>query len=188
MFVFGHLGIGSKLVSPVASGLPRRAILLGTLLPDLIDKPLYYGLSLATGRSGAELGLISGSRTFGHTALFLLALSFGALASRSRWLAALSLGVASHLLLDNVGEVFIHPPGGNLVTLLWPFLGTAFPPYKFQSLGDHLSMFFHPFILGAEVVGLAILLWDEWKLRHRGELFLARQLQRHESHGRRRKR
>jgi len=31
------------------------------ILPDMIDKPLYYGLSFATGRHG--LGLISGTRS-----------------------------------------------------------------------------------------------------------------------------
>src|SRR4051812_43545813 len=104
MFVFGHLGIGSKLATPWAQGLPRRWLLVGTLLPDLIDKPLYYGLSFATGKSGTDLGLISGTRTFGHTALFLVLLALGSIIRRSRILAALALGTATHLLIDNFGD------------------------------------------------------------------------------------
>ena len=49
MFFFGHLGAGSRLASPFSKGLPRGLLLLGTLLPDLIDKPLFYGLLFLRG-------------------------------------------------------------------------------------------------------------------------------------------
>ncbi|MBI5201898.1 MAG: metal-dependent hydrolase, partial [Elusimicrobia bacterium] len=41
MIFFGHLGLGDALAAPVRRGLPRRWVLLGTVLPDLLDKPLY---------------------------------------------------------------------------------------------------------------------------------------------------
>jgi hypothetical protein len=47
MFFFGHLGVGATLVRPWKERLPFRWVLLGAVLPDLIDKPLYYGLSWA---------------------------------------------------------------------------------------------------------------------------------------------
>ena len=76
MFLLGHLGIGRELVKPFSKGLPLAGIFLGTILPDLIDKPLYYSLAVITHKWGSELGLISGTRTFGHTAAFLLLLTF----------------------------------------------------------------------------------------------------------------
>src|ERR1700733_5728748 len=100
MIFFGHLGIGLKTAQPFRRDLPLKPLLLGTLLPDLIDKTLYYGLSFATGRRGAELRLISGTRTFGHTILFTLALGAIAARRRSKTLAALALGSATHLFLD----------------------------------------------------------------------------------------
>src|SRR4051812_16556438 len=107
MFVFGHLGIGSKLATPWAMGLRRRWILLGTILPDLIDKPVYYGLSYARGLRGAALGLMSGTRTFGHTGALLLLMATFSILKKSRFLAALSLGMATHLLLDGITEHFL---------------------------------------------------------------------------------
>ncbi len=78
MFVLGHLGIGKRLAAhPYRrfSRVDKRAFFVGALLPDLIDKPLYYGWSWLTGKHGAEAGLISGTHLFGHTGLFLLALA-----------------------------------------------------------------------------------------------------------------
>ena len=49
MFIFGHLGIGSKMVYPWRKQITRGALLVGTVLPDLIDKPLYYGEALFIG-------------------------------------------------------------------------------------------------------------------------------------------
>jgi hypothetical protein len=176
MFVLGHLGIGSKLAGPWAAQLPRRWLLAGTLVPDLVDKPLYYALALVTGKRGAELGLVSGTRTFGHTALFLIVLTVAAFARKSRPLAAVALGVATHLLLDNLGDHFIHSarPGtdesSTILALLFPFLGWKFPVIPFKSPGQHLGSLAHPYVWGGELAGAAILAWDTWKARHRPEI------------------
>lgn len=123
MFVLGHLGIGSFIAKPWRTGLPRRALLIGTLLPDLIDKPLYYLASAWSGEHG--YGIITGTRTFGHTAIFNLTLASAMFLSKSKTLAALTLGVATHLLLDGIGDHF----KGSLVSipLLWPFTEQVFP-------------------------------------------------------------
>ena len=139
MFFFGHMGIGSKLVAPWSKGLPRRWVLLGTLLPDLIDKPLYYGMALFTGRHGADLGLVSGTRTFGHTALFLLILSLIAILRSSKPLAALAVGVMTHLLLDNwVEHYFMGKVGADHLALFFPFLGFHFPVMPYGTFSEHL--------------------------------------------------
>src|SRR4051812_44623567 len=100
MLPFAHLGIGSTMAAPWSRDLPKRALLLGTLLPDLIDKTLYYSLYLATGQWGEKLGLIAGTRTFGHSGLFLIAVTALALFRGSRTAVALGLGILTHLLLD----------------------------------------------------------------------------------------
>lgn len=173
MFVLGHMGVGSKLVQPLSHGLPRRFLFLGTILPDLIDKPLYYGLVLATGKRQAELGLICGTRTFGHTALLLLSIAAVAWLKRSRALAAVALGVATHLLIDVLGDRIMHPenfPSSAQVALLWPFL-KSFVPIPFESASEHLRTILNPWVLGGEIVGALILAWDGWKSWHQGEIF-----------------
>ena len=56
-----------------------RWLIAGCLLPDLIDKPLFYGLLWLHGHPDP---LISGSRSVGHTGLFLVSLLAIALLSR----------------------------------------------------------------------------------------------------------
>jgi membrane-bound metal-dependent hydrolase YbcI (DUF457 family) len=168
MYVFGHLGIGLKLVQPWNKGLSRRYILLGAILPDLIDKPLYYGLSFATGRQGQALGLISGTRTFGHAAITTLALASVASLRRSRALAAVTLGMAAHLLLDNLSDRFVLGPDKfSLQSLLWPLDGWRFPVYPFTSVGEQLHRVTEPYYLWAEALGLTLLAWEVWKTRNR---------------------
>ena len=77
MFALGHLGIGKKLAArPFRrfSAVERRAFFIGALLPDLIDKPLYYIPAWLTGRHGAAAGILSGTHLFAHTGLFLAVL------------------------------------------------------------------------------------------------------------------
>lgn len=174
MFVFGHMGIGSRLVRPWTTGLPLRFVLLGTLLPDLIDKPLYYGLSWITGRQGAELGLISGTRTFGHTALLLLLLTGIAVFKKSRVFAALCFGVASHLFLDNLGDYFGGAPESAIGTeyaLLFPLLGAQFPVMPFENAGEHLQSVGKTYLWVGEILGALLLAWEYWKWSHKSEIF-----------------
>ena len=137
-----------------------RLLYLGCLLPDLIDKPLYYALSLSTGRHGAAIGLISGTRTIGHTALFCLLLALLSL----RWpiWSAVAAGVVTHLLLDNLGDV-VGPPVPferlTVIALLFPALGVRFPIAPFEGLAEHVhSNLTSAYAIGGELVGSAILL------------------------------
>ena len=164
MFALGHLGIGKKLAArPFRHFSPgdKRAFFVGALLPDLIDKPLYYIPAWVTGREGAAAGILSGTHLFGHTGLFLGVLAVAALATRSRPLRALAIGVTTHFVLDFVGLSM------NLGTLLWPLFGWHFPTNPLRSLGAHLRTFFNPITFIGEVLGAAILWWDYRKARRR---------------------
>ncbi len=175
MFIFGHLGIGLTLAKPWFRGLSRRLVLVGTLLPDILDKPLYYALVWATGKRGVELGLISGTRTFGHTAIFILILGALTLFSKSRVLGALTLGTATHLLLDAVSDsLTIMPEDGYVSALLWPFTGYAFPVQPAPTLEAHLLHFATPFFCGAESLGFVLLAWDFWIRRFKRSVSVIR--------------
>jgi hypothetical protein len=155
MFVLGHLGLGKKIATPAYrrfSPVATRAFFLGALLPDLIDKPLFYVPFWLTGRRGT--GILSGTHLFAHTGLFLLLLVTAALATRSAPLRAAAFGVATHLALDCVGLSM------GLGTLLWPLFGWRFPAYPFQNLGQHLATILNPITLAGELLGAAILWRD----------------------------
>ncbi len=160
MFLLGHVGIGTRMLGPLRRRLPARPLILGCLLPDLIDKPLYY---LLPGNP-----LILGSRTFGHTGLFLLALLVLALLVRGPWTWALFAGVATHLLLDIGGELFT---GADLESsiwraVFWPALG-AFPVAHFETLLEHLRLSAHSaWVWAGEIIGGAIL-FVAWLSRRR---------------------
>lgn len=153
MFVLGHMGIGHRLAQPFARGLPMRWLLVGTLLPDLIDKPLYYSLRALEIASP----LITGSRTFGHTGLLLLTLTATAWITRSRALAALAIGAATHLLLDNVLDRLIAADPQAVWALLWPAFDGRFPGPPAAGLAAHLAHSFHPIVVGGELLGALLL-------------------------------
>jgi hypothetical protein len=164
MFALGHLGIGKRLAArPFRqfSLIDKRAFFVGALLPDLIDKPLYYIPAWVTGRHGAAAGILSGTHLFAHTGLFLVVLTAAALVTRSRPLRALAIGVTTHLVLDFVGLSM------NLGTLLWPLFGTHFPIYPFRSLSQHLGTIFNPITFIGEALGASILWWDYRRSRRR---------------------
>jgi hypothetical protein len=167
MFFFGHLGIGSKMAYPWRDKLPRAALLLGTILPDLIDKPVYYSVAAVIGRDAASQSLISGTRTFAHTLLFLIAIVLIAYLRKSRWLAALAIGIITHHLIDLIGDEvqlrlsLITPGTGpdGFQALLWPLLGWGFPTSSSTMIG-HGSQIINPWVFAGEVIGISILLWD----------------------------
>lgn len=176
MFIFGHLGIGSKMAYPWRKQLPLAALLLGTVLPDLIDKPLYYIEVAFIGRDAARQSLISGSRTFGHTLLLLIIVALIAALRRSRILAALAIGIATHDLIDVIGDqvqlslgwMQFGPGPGGLQSFLWPLWGWHFP-VSTSTLTGHLSQIANPWILSGEVVGVCILMWDYSRGRIKGQ-------------------
>jgi hypothetical protein len=176
MFVLGHLGIGGRLCRRVTERGGRAWLLAGTVLPDLVDKPLYYGLVLATGRRAAELGLVSGTRTFGHTLAATLAVLAVALVARRRAALMLALGMLTHLGLDELGDVInlglpAASHGGTsgpptLAAILFPLLGWHFPVMPFHDAREHLGSIRNYYVLGGELIG-GLLLVLEWRRRRR---------------------
>jgi hypothetical protein len=167
MFVFGHLGIGAWLGVRRVRAEQIGVLLFGTLLPDLIDKPLYYALVLATGHRGAELGLVSGTRTFGHT-LLLVALLWTVLPRRTG--LPIALGVLTHLGLDELGDLLgllaptlgTRPRPGTITAILFPFLGLRFPVSPFHGVLEHVASLENAYVLAGEIIGAALLFW-QWR-------------------------
>lgn len=154
MFVLGHLGIGSRLLFGLRRRLPAWPLYLGCLLPDLIDKPLFYGLHGAW-------PLLTGTRSFGHTGLFLLALLLGAGLLRRPWAWAVAAGVATHLALDIAGELVTgaDPDSSIWLAVLFPARGVRFPVAHFTTVLEHLSVSAQSgYVLAGELIGGAILL------------------------------
>jgi len=173
VFVLGHVGIGVALAAPRLSpdGRTVRFLVLGTVLPDLIDKPLYYALSLATGKAGADLGLISSTRSFGHTLLFCLLLY---LALPRRFGVPLAAGMIAHLFLDEMGDLFAifwarpGPPRTGPATaaaILFPLLGFHFPVSPFSSASEHVRALVDPYTLLGEGVGAVSIFLNRARLR-----------------------
>ena len=115
VFLLGHLGIGLGLAWLITWRSPRRVdfhlVLLGTILPDLIDKPLGIALGLET-------------RVWAHTFLFLFAVLALSFVPAWRALRFVGFGVATHLLLDRIWQ--------QSYIALYPIDGWAFPLAPFD--------------------------------------------------------
>lgn len=164
MLVFGHLGIGLWLVKKSPSRLvgttavSKFSVFAGALLPDLIDKPVYYTLAWSLQKSGLEIGILGSTRTFGHTFLFFLILLSFSYLKKSPLLRGVALGVLSHFVLDFV----IDPKAA--VSVLWPTLGWQFPPVPFRAIHTHILSTLRPSVILCELLGLFLFI-QEWKKR-----------------------
>jgi membrane-bound metal-dependent hydrolase YbcI (DUF457 family) len=169
MFVFGHTGITLGAAALVAGTLNRkqpgestgvswfaslarhvdiRVLLVGSLLPDIIDKPVGQVFFRTT---------FSNGRIFSHTLLFLIVLTgigfFLFKRYRQVWMLTLAAGTFTHLVLD---RMWTSP-----ATLFWPLLGFTFEK---EELTDWLAnllkaLVSNPAAYIPELVGLAVLLW-----------------------------
>jgi len=140
MYLLGHLGIGLGIAWLASTRTNRkidyRLILLGAILPDLVDKPLGYVLGLE-------------SRLWGHTLLFLATVLGLSAIPPVRALFAVGIGIATHHLLDTMWD--------QPYVALWPALGAAFPSDG-VNLWNILEVLWNdPVVLGAELVGAMLL-------------------------------
>ncbi len=168
MLLFGHLGLGNALSEPfLRPGRPESRslfpwICLGTLLPDLIDKPLFHLLKIANRANLIEsVGLITSTRTIGHTALFLIASAGFASFTKSRARFAVTLGVATHLFLDNLLDQWVGAsPSSALIALIFPLYEGRFSEAPFDDLEGHLALSVTRLeTLSAEALGLVLFLY-----------------------------
>ncbi len=170
MFAFGHIGIGLRLARPWTQAQTTRFVVLGTLLPDLIDKPMYYLPHLLTGKSGVELGVICGTRTFGHTMILLSIIAMVGVWRRSPAVLAVALGMATHLAIDPASDILGHlgdPPSPDTIpgyaAIVWPAMGWQFPPAGFATAQEHMQKSGTPSVVIGEILGLALILQDGWR-------------------------
>jgi len=132
----------------LANHIDIRLLLIGSLLPDIIDKPVGQFFFRKT---------FSNGRIFCHTLLFLTLITltgFYLYQNRSKtWLLVLSFGTGMHLVQD---QMWLEPR-----TLLWPLYGFAFEridlTYWVQNLLHALRT--EPDVYVPELVGVAILIW-----------------------------
>jgi inner membrane protein len=159
--VSGSSGPASWLAT-LADRVDIRILLIGSLLPDIIDKPIGRFFFKDTFNNG---------RIFSHTLLFLVVLIVGGLilylARRKNWLLVLAFGTFTHLILDGMWK---EPR-----TLLWPLYGFSFPQYP-ESIRSWLDSILSyvtgsPWVLIPEILGLAIIAWFLWEIVRRKRFF-----------------
>lgn len=133
----------------LANFMDVRLLIIGSMLPDIIDKPL--GIILQ-----------NSGRTYTHTLLItLIACGLGLYLykkHRSSWLLTLNIGMFSHLILDQMWQ--------SPDTLFWPLVGWTFPRENPASwLSNWLSTLIHnPAVYISEIAGLLILMSILWFL------------------------
>lgn len=132
----------------LANHIDIRLLLIGSLLPDIIDKPVGHLFFKAT---------FSNGRIFSHTLLFLIVITLLALylhrSRGKRWLLALPLGIFAHLIED---QMWFEPQ-----TLLWPLHGFAFEKIDLTNwvLGTIHALLTNPAVYMPELIGVSILIW-----------------------------
>jgi inner membrane protein len=121
-----------------------RFLILGSLLPDIVDKPVGYWL-------------MGSGKMFCHTLLFLILISIAGLYIWRRhnktWLLLISAGDLTHIILDGMWL--------NYRTLFWPLYGWSFPiNVSPEWLTNIVYALFHmPSVYIPEIIGLAMLLY-----------------------------
>lgn len=137
-----------QIKSSPLSKLDLRFVLVGSLLPDIIDKPVGTIFFRDT---------FSNGRIFSHTLLFLIITALAGLVVhhyyRKLWPLALAFGTFTHLIFDYMW--LEHK------TLLWPLYGFAFDKEDLTNLVQHLfdGLLNNPSVYVPEIVGATILGW-----------------------------
>jgi hypothetical protein len=157
MIFFGHIGITLLLVFLIFTLLKKkidyRFLLIGAILPDLIDKPIGQYLFYSTFHNG---------RIFAHTILFMLLLVLLAalLWRKYRFAGAgvLAFGAIAHITED---QIWREP-----VTAFWPLLGWGFPKLDMHDYAGYIwdVLLHNPSAYVPEIIGLIILVGFVWRL------------------------
>jgi membrane-bound metal-dependent hydrolase YbcI (DUF457 family) len=165
MLVLGHTGItlgaatllagasnykqtGESWFTRLSRYVDIRFLLVGSLLPDIIDKPVGQYFFRETFNNG---------RIFSHTLIFLIVIAAVGFYifkhHRQVWMLSLAVGTLMHLVLD---EMWNTP-----ATLFWPLTGVNFPAVGLTgwAAGIIEALFSEPAVYIPEAVGLVILLW-----------------------------
>ena len=156
MIFFGHIGITLLLVFLVFTLLKEkidyRFLVVGAILPDLIDKPIGQYLFNSVFQNG---------RIFAHTILFILLLVILAAYMERKYrfagVSVLALGAIGHIAEDQMWR----SPG----TALWPLLGWEFPKLDLEDYASYIwDVLLHdPSAYVPEIVGLVIIAGFVWR-------------------------
>ena len=134
--------------------LDDRALILGSVLPDIVDKPL--ALFIAPTLVGHSL------RNYGHTLVFAILMLAVAIALavfiKRRWPVVLALASAGHLLLDMMW--YSHR------ILLWPFSAATFSPRFIHEWGPDPDLLY----VAAEAAGIVVFCYVGFRLSARRRL------------------
>jgi len=148
MLLFAHIGLAIA-TNRFWSRASLKFLALGSILPDLIDKPLMF---IVPGMPG---------RALAHTLLFLILLSMAALFMKDLRLTSMAAGVLGHFILD---YMWASPK-----ILFWPLLG-AFSLAHPTDVSSHIEILLaglrYPDIWVPELLGLLLIsswAWESWK-------------------------
>jgi len=170
MLIFGHAGItlGAAVMLngalsksyPLCAGgrasclaslgnrIDIRLLLVGSLLPDIIDKPVGQFFFRDT---------FSNGRIFCHTLLFLVVITLVGLylyrGHGKLWLLVFSFGTFTHLIFD---QMWLESR-----TFLWPLYGFGFEKIDLShwTQGVFHALLTEPAVYVPELVGVVILVW-----------------------------
>ncbi len=146
----------TSLFRSLANRMDIRFLLIGSLLPDIIDKPIGVYFFRET---------FSNGRIFFHTLLFLISITIIGFIikkySGKTWGLALSFGTLFHLILD---EMWLTPQ-----TLLWPLYGFGFDKYEITNWLVNIlhGLLEKPKLYVPEIIGFVVLVLFIWELLHR---------------------
>lgn len=138
-----------------------RILLIGALLPDIIDKSLGHIFFQE---------YLSSGRTFAHTLLFAVVIMVGGLLIHYRtgknWMLILSAGTFIHLILD---QMWLSQWRS---TILWPFYGLEFPKAELTGwIGNIWYALLHqPAVYIPEIIGGVVITLFLWMLVRNGKL------------------
>jgi hypothetical protein len=148
-----------SILGRLAEQIDLRLLLVGSLLPDIIDKPVGQFFFR---------DVFSNGRIFSHTLLFLIMVTLAGLWLYQRytknWLLVLAFGILTHLICD---QMWRSPR-----TLLWPIYGLSF---ERMDLTQWASNTFYALQTNAQVyvpelVGVVVLMWFAIDLVCRGRV------------------
>ena len=134
--------------SSLTNNSDTRSLVIGSILPDIIDKPIGLGICR---------DMLSNGRIFSHTLLFPAILTnIGRMIHRQygkTWGYSLALGAFTHLILDRMWR--------ELKTLFWPLFGQRFK--RMNTTNWMLKMVCRLFtdqeVYRPEIIGGMIVLW-----------------------------
>ncbi|MFN7904872.1 MAG: metal-dependent hydrolase [Pseudobdellovibrionaceae bacterium] len=163
MLIFGHLGFGAVMAAPFKKIRFGWPLFLGTVLPDLIDKPIYF-LSEQT---------IPSTRSFAHTLVFIVLLTGLSLWRKSPSWWALTFGAVTHILLDNIADAYLFEDSFliNQRIVFWPLFGWEFPDIGQITFDDQLHRLSNFYFMFSEFLGfvfvaaIGFLVWRRRQLK-----------------------